>query len=222
MSLIDYPGRPCSIIFTQGCIFACSYCHNPDLIPMRAQNPSWNEKVILEHLEKRKNMIDAVCITGGEPTIQSDLIDFLKKIRKLEIAIKVDTNGIMPLVVKRCIDERLVDYIAMDIKAPWQRYGVVIGVELPQAQERCSESFALIQNSDIDHEFRTTICPGVHTANDFEEMASYLLANERYFIQKTSFAKTLDPALSHDMAFDPEKLIKNLQERFMQCEITLR
>lgn len=222
LSLIDFPGRPCSIVFTQGCLFRCSYCHNPDLIPMESRDSSWNEERVLAHLEKRKSMVGAVCITGGEPTIQPDLIDFLKKVRLLGISIKLDTNGIAPQVVKKCIDECLVDYIAMDIKAPWSRYSAVIGDTVIQAGVRCSESFTLIQRSGIEHEFRTTICPGIHSQSDFNEMASYLLPGERYFIQKTSFIKTLDPTLSREGTFDPDELVKNLQERFGSCIIAVR
>lgn len=222
LSLVDYPERPCSIVFTQGCLFRCAYCHNPDLIQMETSVVSWNEEAILTHLEKRKGIVDAVCISGGEPTIQVDIIDFLKKIRHLGLAIKLDTNGIMPRIVRQCIDEKLTDYIAMDLKAPWQKYTLVIGEILPDASERCNESFRLIQHSGIDHEFRTTISPGVHSLEDFEEMASYLLPRERYYVQQTSFHKTLDPALRREIGFDPEKLVEELKKRYGSCEIVLR
>lgn len=213
LSLIDYPAKPCSIIFTQGCVFRCSYCHNPDLIPLDAA-PLRDSNLVLEFLEKRKKMIDAVCITGGEPTVQGDLIAFMELLKDRGFSVKLDTNGIKPSVLKEAIDKRLADYIAMDLKAPWERYGDVTGIQARQLIDACRESFAVLQYAGIPHEFRTTIAPRVHSEEDFQEMAGYLKPDETYYIQNTHFTKTLDPNISRDIGFDLDELVKNLQQQF--------
>lgn len=213
LSLLDYPGKPCSIIFTQGCVFRCSYCHNPDLIPLESVN-LLDERHVLEFLEKRKKIVDAVCITGGEPTIQKGLLDMMKTLKEKGLAVKLDTNGIRPAVVEDIIEEELVDYIAMDIKAPWERYSEVSKNLTTPIIEACKESMRIIQESGVDHEFRTTIAPGVHTEEDFTTMAGYLKSGGIYYIQKIRFEKTLDPDLVRDMPLDVTGLILQLKSHF--------
>lgn len=221
LSLLDYPEKPCSIIFTQGCVFKCSYCHNPDLIPLESISLR-DTKLVIEFLEKRKKMIDAVCITGGEPTIQQGLLDFMKELKERGFFVKLDTNGIRPSVVEDAIEEELVDYIAMDIKAPWERYGEVSTNLAPQIIDACKESLRLIQHSALAHEFRTTVAPGVHTEEDFFVMAGYLKPNELYFIQNTRFEKTADPALPRTIPFIVKDLVSELQSRFTSLTICER
>lgn len=221
LSLIDYPAKLCSIIFTQGCVFQCAYCHNPDLIPFEAQYVR-DPQLVLEFLEKRKKIVDAVCITGGEPTIQNGLIAFMRALKDRKFFVKLDTNGIKPSVLKEVLDEHLADYIAMDLKAPWERYGEVTGIAGQQSADTCRESFNLIQYSDISHEFRTTIAPSVHTEKDFMKMAGYLKQDEVYYIQSTHFAKTLDPNISRDIGFDIDELVNVLQQRFPLIHISKR
>jgi len=221
LSLIDYPGKPCSIIFTQGCVFRCSYCHNPDLIPLESvalRDP----QLVIEFLEKRKKMIDAVCITGGEPTIQQGLVDFIKLLKEKGFFVKLDTNGIRPSVVSDLIDEELVDYIAMDVKAPWERYGEVTKNPSVQIRRACEESFHIIQHSSVAHEFRTTILPRVHTEEDFFVMAGYLQPQDPYYIQNTKFDTTLDSGISREIGYDIEELVTDLQARFSSLTICQR
>ena len=221
LSLIDYPGKPCSIIFTQGCVFRCSYCHNPDLIPLESvalRDPQF----IVEFLEKRKKMIDAVCITGGEPTIQQGLVDFIKLLKEKDFFVKLDTNGIRPGIVRDLIEEELVDYIAMDVKAPWERYGEVTQNKTSQLAQACEESFRLIQGSMVAHEFRTTILPGVHSKEDFFIMAEYLQPQDPYYIQNTKFDTTLDSGISREIGYDIEELVTALQARFSSLTICQR
>lgn len=220
LSLLDYPGKPCSIIFTQGCIFRCAYCHNPELIPLDAK-PAQAVPDVLAFLDERKNIVDAVCITGGEPTIQKGLVDFIGTLNKKGFSVKLDTNGIRPDIVKKLIDARLVDYFAMDLKAPWYRYRDVIRVGNDAIGEAVKETFALIQSSGIDHEFRTTILPGVHTADDFLEMAGYLYPGEHYFIQRTSFKKTLEP-LEMTNSIDTDRLKRDLEATYPSLMIGIR
>lgn len=221
LSLIDYPAKPCSIIFTQGCVFRCSYCHNPNLIPLESKHLR-DSSAMLDFLTKRKKIVTAVCITGGEPTIQGDLIDFIKQLKERGFFIKIDTNGIRPGVVADLIDEELVDYIAMDIKAPWEKYKDVVVTAVPELVEACKESFRIIQQSSIEHEFRTTIYPSVHTEGDFYTMAGYLKPGEQYFIQKTRFDSILDPSISQESEYDGEEIALRLQARYASLHITLR
>lgn len=221
LSLIDYPEKPCSIVFTQGCVFRCSYCHNPELIPFDAAMPLRDTAEVLLFFKERKRIIDAVCITGGEPTIQHDLIEFISALKALGLLVKLDTNGIRPDVVARVISYALVDYIAMDLKAPWNKYLDVIKLGTGETSEACKKTFSLIQSSGIAHEFRTTVLPGVHTRDDFFEMAGYLKPGERYVIQKTRFQKTLEP-LDISTIFDPDDIINDLRTAFPSVIIEVR
>jgi pyruvate formate lyase activating enzyme len=213
LSLLDYPETPCSIIFTQGCLFRCSYCHNPELISFeRSGKKSFDEILLL--VEKRKHIVGAVCITGGEPTLQPDLIDCLHTLKRCGISVKLDTNGVRPLVVAQVINEGLVDYIAMDIKQIWENYADVTRVAHRSYEQACQETMKTIQNSRVSHEFRTTILPGVHTQEDFFRIASLLREGETYSIQKTRFEKTLEPVLQQNIGFDVSRLVASLQENY--------
>jgi pyruvate formate lyase activating enzyme len=215
LSLLDYPEKPCSIVFTQGCVFRCAYCHNPELIPLQAAGE--HTKTIeetLRFLNERKSIVDAVCITGGEPTLQKDLEEFIVMLKGSGFHVKLDTNGIRPDIVSRLIEKKLVDYIAMDVKHRWEAYPGVIRIASESMVERCRETFSLIQSSNIAHEFRTTVAPGVHCEEDFFAIARMLRPGERYYIQNTSFVKNLDPALPREIGFDVSMLVHNLQEAF--------
>ncbi len=155
-SLSDYPGKTAAIVFTQGCNFRCPFCHNGSLIPLDV--PACGcipEQRIVRLLEERQRLLEGVVVTGGEPTLQSDLPRFLRLIRGMGYAVKLDTNGSRPDVLRRLLDQNLVDYIAMDVKAPPDRYDHLTGVSSPT---RCvGESIRLIGRSGIRHEFRTTV-----------------------------------------------------------------
>lgn len=222
LSLIDYPEKPCSIIFTQGCVFRCAYCHNPDLIPLECSEQKKTVAEVLSFLKERLTLVDAVCITGGEPTIQAGLEDFIGQLKELGLLVKLDTNGIRPDIVSRLIEKKQIDYLAMDLKHRWEAYGEVIKVPHEALAARCKETFLTVQSSGIPHEFRTTILPGVHTEEDFFALVGYLQAGERYYIQQTSFKKTLDSSIEHEIGFDVSLLVEKLQRAFPDREIQLR
>ncbi|MBI2550729.1 anaerobic ribonucleoside-triphosphate reductase activating protein [Candidatus Uhrbacteria bacterium] len=235
LSLVDYPGKTCAIVFTQGCPFRCPYCHNPELIPVHPAGGSERSGValarhsgipdtndILEYIAAHKSMLDGVCITGGEPTIQVGLLPFLKQIKDLGLLVKLDTNGIHPKVVTRAIEEGVVDYFAMDLKHRWEKYQEIVRSGGEKVVELCRRTFGLIQSSGIPHEFRTTVAPGIHGIDDFFEMVSYLKDGESYFIQETAFTKTLDPALSRHTGFFVPDLAADLQAAFPRCHIQVR
>jgi pyruvate formate lyase activating enzyme len=221
LSLLDYPKTPCAILFTQGCSFRCAFCHNPELIPM-VGGFSIPETEVIAKLEANKKMVDAVTITGGEPTLQTDLPRFLKELKDRGFKVKLDTNGVTPAMVKKIIDEKLADYFAMDLKQTWEKYDEVIRVGALTLIERAKETFSLIQNSDIPHEFRTTILPHSHTEDDFITMVGYLKPGEKFFIQETRFNITLEPNLPRQKFFNTADLVTKLRAKYPEIIIENR
>ena len=220
LSLVDFPGTVSAVAFTPGCGFSCSYCHNPDLIsPGREEVFTVSE--VIDELKKSRRMIDGVVITGGEPTIHEGLAEFLKEVRRLELLIKLDTNGMHPFSVEQIIKNNLVDYIAMDIKSSWKKYSSVTGIAMDERLIRnCGKTLSIIQDSGIDHEFRTTVFPAVHSLDDFREIASYLIPGEKSFLQKIrpqTTLSSLEEELSH-----PEGIAAVLREEFPLISIEAR
>lgn len=221
LTLIDYPGVIASIVFTQGCVLNCGYCHNPELLPRKGK-VALKEEEVLVRIDARRKMIEGVIVTGGEPTLQPDLPEFLRKMKRRGLLVKLDTNGVHPGLMQRLLEDRLLDYIAMDLKNVWERYDDVIRTGRPVISDNCRKTFELIQNSGIAHEFRTTICPGVHTAEDFFAIAGQLRPGERYFVQNTRFTKILDPKLPRTHGIDVARLMPALQSAYPQLELSLR
>ncbi len=213
LSLLDYPGIICSIVFTQGCPFRCVYCHNPELIPVQASDLSKiiKEDDVLERLNRRKKIVEGVCITGGEPTVHPDLPEFIKKVKQLGMLVKLDTNGLTPRMVERLIKERLVDFFAMDLKHTWERYSEVIGIKQKNVIENCKETFHLIQDSSIPHEFRTTTYSALHSEHDLCEIASQLKEGENYALQEIRYETTLEPNLKKTQRLDLEAIAKRIR-----------
>lgn len=181
-SFIDFPNKTAAIVFTQGCNFKCSYCHNPELVyPNMYQLPIPEEQVFA-FLESRRNQLDAVVITGGEPTLQSDLIEFIKKVKAMGFLVKLDTNGSNPKVLEQIINQKLVDFIAMDIKAPFDKYDLVCCV--PINIENIKTSIDLIKNSGIDFLFRTTYDKSKLFDEDIQTMTDFLKVDTHYKVQK--------------------------------------
>ena len=166
-SLIEYPGKISCIIFTQGCNFNCLYCHNPELIPTNTEKLIPEEE-ILKFLEKRKNQIDAVVITGGEPTLQPDLIDFLKKLKNMNFLLKLETNGSKPEIIKKILEYKLLDFITMDIKSPPEKYETITKTKIDFSI--INESIEIIKNSKIPFEFRTTLLEKIIDEKDIEKI----------------------------------------------------
>ena len=190
VSLIDYPGLICATIFLQGCNFKCSYCHNPELVDPRLFQPCIKENEVLAFLNTRRGKLDAVTITGGEPTIQDDLAPLIKQIKKMGFAVKLDTNGSQPQVIKALLGEKLLDFIAMDIKGPLEKYINIAGV--PVAGEKIKESINSILKAGLPHEFRTTIVQSQLTPNDILKIAALISGTSKYALQKFVPVKTLN------------------------------
>jgi len=212
LSLLDYPEKISSVVFTQGCIFRCSFCHNPELVPAGKPGITLDENEIFEYIESKKEFIDGICVTGGEPTIHGDLPEFIARLKSFGLLIKLDTAGTNPRMVRELIEGNLVDYIAMDVKNSWDRYDLVVKVNKPALVENCKKTFKLIQESGIDHEFRTTVFPGVHTDEDFFAIARQMKEGEKYYIQNIRYKKTLDGTLDASKRYDMKRLIAGLKK----------
>ncbi|MDP3899607.1 MAG: anaerobic ribonucleoside-triphosphate reductase activating protein [bacterium] len=226
LSLVDYPNKVAAIVFTQGCLFRCPYCHNPELIPVAPEGAVGQacllEGDILNYLEEKKHFLDGVSITGGEPTIHHDLPEFIKKIKDLGLLVKLDTSGVNPRMIQKLIDEKLVDYFAMDLKNSWENYAEVIKISNDNLIKNCQKTFSLIQNSGIDHEFRTTVFPEAHTPADFFKIAGYLQKGEKYYIQNIEFKKNLDKNIDRTKLINVTGLVKNLRDKFPALVISER
>ncbi|MFZ2398792.1 MAG: anaerobic ribonucleoside-triphosphate reductase activating protein [Smithella sp.] len=206
VSLIDYPGLICGIVFLQGCNFKCPYCHNPELVDPKLFKPGIRENEVLEFLNTRKGKLDAISITGGEPTIQEDLTSFIKQIKKMGFAVKLDTNGSQPKVIKNLLAEKRLDFIAMDIKAPLEKYRNIVNTQVNT--ESIKESIDLILKAKIPHEFRTTIVESQLEENDILEIGKLIAGASRYVLQKFVPSKTLDKKFLKEKSFSDEKLQK--------------
>lgn len=178
-TLTDFPGKVAAILFVIGCNFRCSYCHNYKLFDER--HPMIPEKEIMNFLQLRKNQLDGIVMSGGEPTIYPDLFDFIKTIKTFNYAIKLDTNGNNPKCLEQLIEQGLIDYIAMDIKAPFEMYDKVTKVET--SIESIKKSLQLISHSNLPHEFRTTWDRQLLTQQDIEIIRSLVPPNSIYKVQ---------------------------------------
>ena len=209
-SLIDYPGKIASIIFTIGCNFRCGFCHNPEL---QGSATTISEEHVLSYLEKNRKLLDAVVITGGEPTIQADLVSFIRRIKALGLLVKLDTNGTNPRVVRHLIDEKLVDYIAMDIKAPFLKdaYSRLVGVAIPDViLQSMKDTVALLIDSGVEHEFRTTLIRECHGKEDVVEMGLVIKGAQKYYLQQFRPGKTFDPAFATKTAYNDNEMLNML------------
>jgi len=167
-SLIDYPGKISCVVFTQGCNFRCGYCHNPQLVLPEFFENTIDEKIVFEYLLNRKNKIEGVVITGGEPTIHNDLPGFIKKIKMLGFNVKLDTNGGNPKMLKILFEEKLLDFVAMDVKTELENYSKLCGVNINS--KAISESISLIKNSSVERQFRITLLKGIHDVDQITKI----------------------------------------------------
>ena len=180
LSLVDFDGHMAATIFTSGCNFACPFCHNSRLVNNSEKALDLDE--ILTYLDKRKNLIDAVCISGGEPTLYNDLPEVIKKIKDLGYLVKLDTNGTNPEMIEHLYTAGLIDYVAMDIKNTFDKYPLTAGKSV--AIDNIKKSITYIMNCGIDYEFRTTLVDGHHTHEDIRSIAKILTGAKKYYLQK--------------------------------------
>lgn len=180
-SLADYPGKTCAILFTRGCNMRCPYCHNPELVWPERYAPEIAIEDALAFLETRRGLLDAVTVTGGEPCLQADLPDLLARLKGMGFAVKLDSNGSFPDVLRKVITNKLVDYVAMDIKAPLGKYAQVSGVSLDV--EPIQESIALLLEGRVDYEYRTTVDRDLLDEGDLLAIGETIRGARRYCLQ---------------------------------------
>lgn len=197
LTLSDFPFQVACIVFTQGCNLRCSYCHNPQLIELQApaERETPAESQVLDFLKTRQGMLDGVVISGGEPTLQSDLIPFLCRVKNLGFLVKLDTNGTNPPVLREALHRGLLDYVAMDVKHDPLQYDEITGA--PVDPDDLATSRDLLLSSGIDYEFRTTVVPQFHDDAAIEAIARFCAGASRFFLQRFCPAGVFEPSLRH-------------------------
>lgn len=207
-SFIDYPNTICTVIFTGGCNFRCPYCHNSSIVNNIGDKIEQEE--LISFLKKRKKFVDALCISGGEPTLQKDLYNFICRVKEEGFLIKLDTNGTNPNLLRKLIDEKLLDYVAMDIKAPLAKYQSI--TSNPVVFEDIQESINILSENKVDYEFRTTICKELLSIEDIKTIATELKGCNTYVLQNFRDGETVLAGENKFTSFSTEELeeIKNI------------
>ncbi|OPX33180.1 MAG: anaerobic ribonucleoside-triphosphate reductase activating protein [Candidatus Latescibacteria bacterium 4484_181] len=219
-SLIDYPGKIVSILFLGGCNFRCPYCYNPQLVLHYQQMPDITEEEVLEHLHSRKRFLDGISVTGGEPTLHSDLPLFLEKVKKEGFLVKIDTNGTHPEMLRKLCQKGLLDYLAMDVKAPLERYKEVVRATVDRG--KIQESVRLIKGGQVEYEFRTTIVPGLLDEEDIKKIGRWLEGAKHWVLQQFQPLRSIDPTYCDRKPYSAEHMNEflRLAEKYVEkCEL---
>ena len=217
-SFVDYPSKISCVVFTPGCNMNCWYCHNREII--NESEGAYDEEQVLEFLKKRAGFLDAVVVSGGEATLQPDLVEFIKKVKAMGYLVKLDTNGTNPEVLTNLINEKLVDYVAMDIKAPFEKYNLVTPIK-PEMLENVKRSVEILKSANIAHEFRTTFAPNL-TKEDIINLLREISPVKNYSLQMYVRPKFIEDKLENhkketfeeikEIAIN-EKLVENFQNK---------
>ena len=220
LSLVDYDGVVASTIFTGGCNFRCGFCHNSLLVLNHKSLPIIPEEEVLAYLEKRKGILEGVCVSGGEPTLQKDLPSFLSKLKNLGYLVKLDTNGTNPTLVKQLFNDKLVDYFAMDIKNNREDYAKIIGFDTFDTKN-VEKTVEFFMTEKVDYEFRTTLIKEFHSKNNVALIGQWLKGANKYFLQK--FKNSESCIESHLSALDENEvksfrdiLVKTIPNTFLR------
>lgn len=222
LTLLDFPGRTACIVFTPGCKFRCPFCHNPELVlpELTRELPLISPQSFLRFLGQRKNLLDGVCLTGGEPTLQTGLVDFLAEIRRQGFQTKLDTNGANPAVLAELLKKGLLDYVAFDVKFAPENYAKFTSWTDFGAIQRTRD---LLLKSQLDYEFRTTLVRELHTPTELTKIWQFIQGAKRYFLQNfEAREKLLDPAFSKMHGFQDCELqaLREQAQKFVQeCAI---
>ena len=227
LSFVDWDGKVSSVLFLSNCNFRCPFCHNVNLVLKPETIETIPFEYITEQLKNQKGWIDGVCITGGEPTLHDSLPDLCSKIKEMGFLVKLDTNGTNPTMLKDLIDNKLVDYVAMDVKAPLsvEKYNRATGVNTETLLENVKRSINLLMNNEIDYEFRTTVVPTLHDLDDIKQICNSLKGCKKYVLQKfdvnigqtvldpTFTTKTISNEDVQDFLDASKKIIPNTKAR---------
>lgn len=182
LTLLDFPGHVACTLFTKGCNYRCPFCHNALLVTGNEEVESYSDIEIIDYLKKRTGILDGICITGGEPLMQKELAEFIRKVKELGYMVKLDTNGSFPDKLKALVQEGLIDYVAMDVKNSLERYGETVGLK-DFSTEKIEESIKFLLEGNVAYEFRTTVVAEFHTEKDIENIAKLISGAEKYFLQ---------------------------------------
>lgn len=219
-TLIDYPAKVACMVYTIGCNFRCPYCHNPELVD-ETVTTRIDEKEILDFLKGRTGMLDGLVITGGEPTVHGEnLLSFMCEVKKLGFLVKLDSNGTNPEILKKAIDEKIVDYIAMDIKSPLSKYTETVGRAVNV--DNIKKSIEILKESGIPYEFRTTIVKSMLTFGDIEQIGREIKGATNYYLQKFIPTKTINPQFLKKVTYSDEEfaILKKIMEKYVSsCDI---
>lgn len=201
-TLVDYPGKVACMVYTIGCNFRCPYCHNPELIDETVE-VTLSEATILDFLDTRRELLDGVVITGGEPTMHEELPVFMRRIKDKGFLVKLDTNGTNPKMLQQVIDEGLVDYIAMDIKSPLETYSQTVA--RPVDVESIRESIRILLSSPVPYEFRTTVVKSLLSPEDLKRIGEAIRGAKNYYLQKFVPTKILNPQFKRKVTYTDEE-----------------
>jgi len=234
VTLIDFPGKLACTVFLIGCPFRCPFCYNRELVlpELIEKQPRIKKEDFFDFLKEKKGLLEGVCITGGEPTANLDLPEFCQKIKELGFLVKLDTNAYDPEMMKKLIDEKLIDYVAMDVKVPKEKYGKLIGIEnevfVKRIIENIERSVEILKEGKIDYEFRTTMVPTLLEKKDILEIGRWLFSLSpgqklpKYYLQNFRPEKTIDPKFEKIKPYPNEYLLeiqKALSPFFEVCQI---
>lgn len=222
LTLIDFPGKIACTVFLSGCNFRCPFCYSPELVlpELMKKQPVIPEKKFFHFLKERKNLLEGITICGGEPSCDKKLPGFIKKIKKMGFSVKLDTNGSNPEMLKKLIDKKLIDYVAMDIKGPKEKYGQIAGIKIDI--EKIQKSIDILREARADYEFRSTIIPSLHKKEDIIEMAKWIKGARRYYLQSFRPEKTLNPEFEKIRPYPRDFLLevqKAISPFFEICQI---
>lgn len=211
-SLLDFPEKIAAIVFTMGCNFRCGYCHNPELI-----NGEAKIEEVFEFLKTRQGKLDGVVITGGEPCLQKDLPEFIKQVKELGFAVKLDTNGSFPEMLEKVLPN--LDYVAMDIKAPLEKYSQIVNVDVDTS--KILKSIEVLKNGGVDYEFRTTVVKSQLSFEDFEKIGQLIQGAPRYYLQRFEASKILDKSLENEKTYSTEEFerIIDILKSYVKAEV---
>lgn len=211
-SLLDFPEKIAAIVFTMGCNFRCGYCHNPELINGEAKIED-----VFEFLKTRQGKLDGVVITGGEPCLQKDLPEFIKQVKELGFAVKLDTNGSFPEMLEKVLPD--LDYVAMDIKAPLEKYSQIVNVDVDTS--KILKSIEVLKNGGVDYEFRTTVVKSQLSYEDFEKIGQLIQGAPRYYLQRFEASKILDKSLENEKTYSTEEFerIIDMLKSYVKAEV---
>jgi pyruvate formate lyase activating enzyme len=224
MSLVDWDGMVATTLYLSGCNFRCPYCHNSQLVLFPDKYESIPIDEILTYVREHDDFLDGAVVTGGEPCARREVFDLAKVLKAEGMKVKLDTNGSFPDVIAALIDEELIDYVAMDIKAPldFESYSRSAGITDRRAFDRVKDSIDLLLEGRIDYEFRMTVVPALHRPSDLQQVAEQLKGAARFVIQNYVPRDTIDPSFLDEAPYDPERLdefCEMVSSMFDECRV---